>query len=182
VEKGSGVVGSVEPGLTKAAAAITGIGPTAGRFIGDVEVTGNIHFGGGADCAEYFDAQTHEPAEPGTVLVLGDDGALKASQKAYDRRVAGIVSGAGSFRPAIILDHQVTARTRTLIALLGKTYCKVDAEHGRIEVGDLLTTSPTPGYAMKASDREQAFGAVIGKALQRLEEGQGLIPVLIALQ
>ena len=28
----------------------------------------------------------------------------------------------------------------------------------------------------------RAFGAVIGKALRTLEEGQGLIPVLVALQ
>jgi len=51
-----------------------------------------------------------------------------------------------------------------------------------IEVGDLLTTSPTPGYAMKATDPLKAFGAIIGKALCPLKEGQGLIPILIALQ
>ena len=68
------------------------------------------------------------------------------------------------------------------IALMGKVYCKVDASYGAIEVGDLLTTSPTPGHAMKADDPLKAFGAVIGKALQPLELGQGLIPILIALQ
>ena len=51
-----------------------------------------------------------------------------------------------------------------------------------IEVGDLLTTSATPGHAMKATDPLKAFGAVIGKALRPLDSGQGLIPVLIALQ
>ena len=35
---------------------------------------------------------------------------------------------------------------------------------------------------MKASDPGASFGAVIGKALRALEQGQGLIPVLIALQ
>jgi hypothetical protein len=49
-------------------------------------------------------------------------------------------------------------------------------------VGDLLTTSPTPGYAMKADDPFKAFGAVIGKALRPLKEAQGLVPILIALQ
>jgi hypothetical protein len=58
----------------------------------------------------------------------------------------------------------------------------VDAQYGAIAVGDLLTTSPTPGHAMKATDQLQAFGAVIGKALRPLGEGQGLIPVLISLQ
>jgi hypothetical protein len=68
------------------------------------------------------------------------------------------------------------------VALVGKVYCKVDAQYGPIEVGDLLTTSCTPGHAMKASDPLKAFGSVIGKALRPLEEGQGLIPILIALQ
>jgi hypothetical protein len=61
-------------------------------------------------------------------------------------------------------------------------YCKVDADYGQIEVGDLLTTSATPGHAMKATDPSQAFGAVIGKALRPLKEGQALIPILIAMQ
>jgi hypothetical protein len=66
--------------------------------------------------------------------------------------------------------------------LLGKVYCKVDAQFAAISVGDLLTTSPTPGHAMKAADPSKAFGAVIGKAMGPLNEGQGLIPILIALQ
>ena len=65
---------------------------------------------------------------------------------------------------------------------MGKVFCKVDAQFGAIEVGDLLTTSPTPGHAMKTNDPFKAFGAVIGKALRPLKEGQGLIPILIALQ
>ena len=68
------------------------------------------------------------------------------------------------------------------VALMGKVYCKVDAGYSPIDVGDLLTTSPTPGHAMKADDHDKAFGAVIGKALRRLEAGQGLIPILVALQ
>jgi len=49
-------------------------------------------------------------------------------------------------------------------------------------VGDLLTSSPTPGHAMKASDPAEAFRAVVGKSLRPLKEAQGLIPILIALQ
>jgi hypothetical protein len=58
----------------------------------------------------------------------------------------------------------------------------VDAESGAIAVGDLLTTSDTPGHAMKAQDPERAFGAVIGKALAPLRDGRDLIPILVALQ
>jgi hypothetical protein len=68
------------------------------------------------------------------------------------------------------------------VALVGKVYCKVDAQYASIEVGDLLTTSPTRGHAMKVTDPFKAFGSVIGKALHPLETGQGMIPILIALQ
>jgi hypothetical protein len=65
---------------------------------------------------------------------------------------------------------------------MGKVLCKVDAQFGTVEVGDLLTTSRTPGHATKTSDPYKAFGALIGKALRPLTEGQRLIPILIALQ
>jgi hypothetical protein len=68
------------------------------------------------------------------------------------------------------------------VALIGKVYCKVDADSGAIAVGDLLTTAATPGHAMKAADPARAFGAVIGKALAPLAKGCGLIPILVALQ
>jgi hypothetical protein len=66
--------------------------------------------------------------------------------------------------------------------LLGKVYCKIDAQYSPTGVGDLLTTSPTPGHAMKVDDPLKAFGAVIGKALRPLRSGQELVPILIALQ
>ena len=65
---------------------------------------------------------------------------------------------------------------------MGKVYCKVWAEESPIEIGDLLTTSPVAGHAMRATDRERAFGAVIGKALASQRGGAGLIPILVALQ
>jgi len=65
---------------------------------------------------------------------------------------------------------------------MGKVYCKVDAQYSPIEIGDLLTTSATPGHAMKALDHLKAFGAIIGKALHPLKKGQGLISIMIALQ
>ena len=155
-------------------------GRLAGYFEGDVEVTGDIRLAN-ADCAEDFDIAGTEQIESGTVMVLGEEGKLELSQRAYDKRVAGVVSGAGAYKPGIVLDKQ-SSGNRKPIALLGKVYCKVDAGYGSIEVGDLLTTSPSPGHAMKANDPVRAFGAVIGKALRPLTEGQSLIPILIALQ
>jgi hypothetical protein len=156
-------------------------GRLAGFFEGDVEVTGDIRLAN-ADCAEDFDVAGAVKIEPGTVMVLGNEGTLFESQQAYDKRVAGVISGAGDYKPGIILDKRQTEGNRQPIALMGKVFCKVDAQFGAIEVGDLLTTSPTPGHAMKTNDPLKAFGAVIGKALRPLKEGQGLIPILIALQ
>lgn len=159
----------------------------AGYFEGNIHVTGDITSAGdvklfNADCAEDFDIAGVEAVEPGTVMVLSDDATLRTSAHPYDKRVAGVISGAGDYRPAIVLDKQPTQGNRSPVALLGKVFCKVDARYGAIEVGDLLTTSDTPGHAMKAADPSCAFGAVIGKALRPLKEGQALIPILIALQ
>ena len=97
-----------------------------------------------ADCAEEFDLAADD-ALPGTVVVIGDDGRLHPSATAYDRRVAGVISGAGACRPGIVLDRNPSTSPRGAVALIGKVFCKVDAAYGAIEVGDLLTTSPTRG-------------------------------------
>jgi hypothetical protein len=154
--------------------------PTAGHFEGDVEVTGNIKFLG-ADCAEDFDVLDLTTAEQGSVMVLDDVGGVRLSDREYDRRVAGVISGAGSYTPALILDRHPPRANRLPVALMGKVYCKVDATDVPVAIGDLLTTSSTPGHAMKAVDSERAFGAVIGKALRPCI-GRGLIPILVALQ
>lgn len=147
----------------------------------DLVVAGDITLSG-ADCAEDFDVGAEVLAEPGTVMVLGEEGALFACLKAYDKRVAGVVSGGGEFKAALVLDKRRTDRNRRPLALIGKAYCKVDASLGAIEIGDLLTTSSTPGHAMKAQDANRAFGTVIGKALRPFADGLGLIPILVALQ
>lgn len=180
---GSGVVG-----VSQGGAGVYGKGGrVAGFFEGNVEVKGDLEVTGdirlaNADCAEDFDIADASSVEPGTVMVLGQEGALHASQQPYDKRVAGVISGAGAYKPGIVLDQQPARPDRLPVALLGKVYCKVDADNAPIEVGDLLTTSSVPGHAMKAAEPLKAFGAVIGKALRPLREGQGLIPILIALQ
>ena len=156
-------------------------GRLAALFEGDVEVTGDIRLTN-ADCAEDFNVSEAASVEPGTVMVLGDEETLSPSHGAYDKRVAGVISGAGNYKPGIVLDKQDSQQRRLPVALLGKVFCKVDAQFGPIEVGDLLTTSPTAGHAMRVDDPFKAFGAVIGKALRPLNEGQGLIPILIVLQ
>jgi len=148
---------------------------------GLISVAGDIVLTG-ADCAEQFDVTGAAPPEPGTVLVIDKEGYLRESSEAYDKKVAGVVSGAGEYRHGILLDGKPSDERRVPLALTGKVYCKVDAQYSPIEVGDLLTTSPTPGHAMKATEGARAFGSVIGKALRALEGGQGLVPILVSLQ
>jgi hypothetical protein len=134
-----------------------------------------------ADCAEEFDfADAVVP--PGSVVVIDDDERLTLSKVAYDTRVAGVISGAGRYRPAIVLDRQRGAAPRPAVSMIGKVECLVDATQGSVRCGDLLVSSPTPGHAMAARDRERTAGAVIGKALRPMTGGQGLIPILVCLQ
>ena len=110
----------------------------AGFFEGNVHVKGNVHVTGellvvrdivlaSADCAEDFVVADMDVAEPGTVMVVSDDGTLRRSDGVIIERVAGVVSGAGNYKPGIVLDKQPLQPNRTPIALLGKVYCKVDA-------------------------------------------------------
>jgi hypothetical protein len=155
--------------------------PIAGHFEGNVEVTGDISLLG-ADCAEDFDVLDPESAVPGTVMVFDSRGALCISHCAYDGRVAGVISGAGSYRSALVMDRTESSNRRRPLAMVGKVFCKVDGASCPIKVGDLLTTSDTPGQAMKATNRSKAFGAVLGKALQPCSAANSLIPILVTLQ
>lgn len=141
---------------------------------------------GGADLSEKFDVREGlKLVEPGTVVSIDPErpGGLRVSREAYDRTVAGIVSGAGGVRPGMLMGQQGSEADGELpVALTGRVYCKVDAAHGAVRPGDLLTTSPTPGHAMKVTAHDRAQGAILGKAMTALEDGQGLVLVLVSLQ
>jgi hypothetical protein len=181
--------GTIELRASDAAVRIGGAGQDGDLVMFNAQFVQTIHVNGktgdialaNADCAEEFDVVDSD-IEPGTVLVLGDDGRLRACDSAYDTRVAGIVSGAGDYRPALVLDRQPQRENRRPVALAGKVCCKVEADSAPITVGTLLTTSALTGHARAATERERAFGAVIGKALAALASGTGVVPVLVSLQ
>lgn len=163
-------------------------GGWAGDFKGNVRVrsafTGFtvIELGEGLDYAEGFDVSSLDGAEPGCVMVIDDDnpGKLAISTRAYDSRVAGIVAGANGLGSGVRLGPDSFDLD---VALAGRVYCNVVASNEEILPGDLLTTSDISGYAMKVTDRERAQGAVLGKAMERLEKGtKGKILVLVTLQ
>lgn len=147
---------------------------------GDVMVSGDIVLQH-ADCAEEFSVAERVSADPGTVMVLAEGGKVAPCTARYDKKVAGVVSGAADYRPAIVLDRRTGRGNSVPIALVGKVYCKVDSAYGPIEAGDLLTTSDTPGHAMKAADPAAHAGAILGKALESFNQDKGLVPILVTL-
>ena len=146
--------------------------------------TRSVEITGGADLAEHFATADKAPVKPGTVMVIDahHPGKLKVSGAAYDGKVVGIVSGAGGVNTGLTLRQDDTLEGDLVVAIAGRVYCKAEAHSAPIEPGDLLTTSNVAGHCMKASDREQAYGAVIGKALTGLDKGEGLVLVIVNLQ
>jgi len=147
-----------------------------------------IQITGGSDLSEQFDIRSlDEDFMPSPGMVVSIDptqpGDLVISQEPYDKRVAGIISGAGGVKPGMLMGQKDSeADGANPVALTGRVYCWADASQGSIEPGDLLTTSGSPGHAMKVLDYTKAQGAVIGKAMSSLKEGRGLILVLVTLQ
>jgi len=142
----------------------------------------------GADLAEHFSVHSRDSSaqpEPGMLVCIDGSrpGDLVVSQQAYDRCVAGVISGAGNLHHGMLLGRRPESdQSANPVALSGRVYCWADASETPIQPGDMLTTSSTPGHAMKATDRQQSYGAVIGKAMSPLEEGKGLVLVLVGLQ
>ena len=153
-------------------------------------LTPELEITGGSDLSEQFDVQGDASGDgsapvPGSVVCIdpSSPGGLCVSTRAYDRRVAGIISGAGGVRPGMLMGQKNSvADGEYPVALTGRVYVQADANMGAIEPGDLLTTSNTPGHAMKVTDHDKANGAVLGKAMTSLNAGQGLVLVLVSLQ
>jgi len=138
---------------------------------------------GGADLAEPFELSGSDIPK-GSVVVIDDEqpGQLKLSTRAYDRRVAGIVSGANGVNPGISLHQDGVLENGQNVALSGRVFVLADASQGAIQPGDLLTTSHTQGHAMKAGDHTRSQGAILGKAMSTLKKGKGMVLVLVTLQ
>jgi hypothetical protein len=110
---------------------------------------------------------------------------------ANDTMVMGVVST----HPGMLLNsdpvEELERKDGTLaypVALCGRVPCKVTDENGPIKRGDLLTSSSTPGHAMKAApvylDGQEFYrpGTIIGKALEPFGSGRGMIEVFVSLR
>jgi hypothetical protein len=119
---------------------------------------------GACDLAETFLALDH--AQPGDVVSLDPARfkGLRLSAIPYDPAVAGVVST----DPTLVMG-QNDVPEGIPIALAGVVPVKVTLENGPIAVGDALTSSSTPGHAMRAT----AAGPVVGKAMEPFDASQG---------
>jgi hypothetical protein len=169
------------------------------RATGNVCADGSFN-ASGADVAEYI--LTSEPVEAGDVVELDPHNPThyRKARGAYNSLVAGVIST----RPGLVLGLKLRAgpipftpslekrgifplslgegqgeRFASLLALLGRTPVKVTTENGPISPGDLLTSASKPGYAMRCEDIRRCEGAILGKALESLVEGEGIILVLL---
>jgi hypothetical protein len=159
------------------------------RMTGNVCADGSFN-SGGADVAEYILAS--EPLEPGDVVELDPHNPkhYRKVREPYSPLVAGVISTA----PGVVLGAkhlslalsvngegrgEVEPGERPLLALLGRVPVKATTESGPIRPGDLLTSASKPGYAMRCVDVTQCEGAIIGKALEALDKGEGVILVLL---
>jgi hypothetical protein len=139
----------------------------------------------GADFAEAVQVKgSSESYAPGDLLVIDASGErrLSKSQTPYSTLVAGIYST----QPGVVTSQhrlgEPLPSNEVPLAVVGIVPGKVSAENGPIEVGDLLVASSTPGHAMKGTDRSKMLGAVVGKALESLRDGKGVVQVLVTLQ
>lgn len=131
------------------------------------------------DVAERF--PTAADLEPGSVVAIDTAGGVAAASRPYDRRVAGVVSGANDYHPGVTLRAD-TVKKAVPVTLTGTVYCLASNVNGPIRAGDLLTSSAVRGHAMRVTDVGAAHGAIIGKALDDLRGERGLVMILASLQ
>ena len=151
---------------------------------------------GGADLSEQFDVRKpinidgyflpeEFSIEPGMVVCIDPEnpGKLLINSEAYNKRVVGIISGAGGVQTGMMMGQKGSvADGQYPVALTGRVYCYVDATEHPVHAGDLLTTSGIPGHAMKVTEYAKSHGAILGKAMTSLGKGKGLVLVLVTLQ
>ncbi|MBI1379752.1 MAG: hypothetical protein GC161_01545 [Planctomycetaceae bacterium] len=170
---------------------LVGIGTTLPQdtlHVNGTTRTSVLRITGGSDLAERFDVA---PAgdlvpEPGMVVAIDPEnpGKLVLASRAYDRTVAGVISGANGVNSGMVMGQEDTmADGAHPVALTGRVYVRAEALGESIQPGDLLTTSSTAGVAMEALDTGRSQGAILGKAMTHLAAGEsGYVLVLVSLQ
>ncbi len=156
---------------------------------GDSRITTDeLQINGGSDFAERFDINNgHDNTLPTPGMLVSIDplnpGQLHITSEAYDRKVAGIISGANGIKPGVFMGQlESIADGEYPVSLSGRVYVYATDENGPITPGDLLTSSSIPGHAMKVKEGTNSSGSIVGKAMTSLHHGQGFVLTLVSLQ
>ncbi|OHD71248.1 MAG: hypothetical protein A2W19_10730 [Spirochaetes bacterium RBG_16_49_21] len=131
-----------------------------------------------ANIVELFEVDDAEYISPGDILVAGESGKsiLSRSRTEYNRSAIGVVSG----NPAVVINNSGTEKKICPVALAGAVLCRIDARNAPIRPGDLVVTASTPGCGMAGKiDSLEKIGTVVGKSLDFLDDGIGLVPIFI---
>jgi|SRR5215469_2393288 len=169
---------------------LAGEGPIEGPHLFRIDGTGRVFANGGfqpdgADFAESMAvAGDHSKYGAGDLLVIDPTANRRVTlaQQPYSTLVAGIYSTKPGMLGTTRKVDESVPQNEIPLAVVGIVPCKATAENGSIQTGDLLVASSTPGHAMKGTDRSKMLGAVVGKALEPLPKGTGVIQVLVTLQ
>jgi hypothetical protein len=119
-----------------------------------------------ADLAENYEAD--KKYEPGTIVEFGGEFEITEA-KVNSTRVAGIIST----NPAYLMNSEAEGNFILPVALAGRVPCKVI---GPVAKGDMMV-SAGDGYAVASSI--PGVGTVVGKALENLIGGSGIIQVVV---
>jgi len=120
-----------------------------------------------ADLAEKYEADAE--IEPGTVVHFGGEKEVSTCDIDHCTKVAGVVST----DPAYRMNERLDAEHTVFVALTGRVPCKVT---GSVQKGDMMVSA---GNGMARAEASPTYGAVIGKALENWEGGEGVIEVVI---
>ena len=161
----------------------------------DVEAEGGIWSATGIDTSPHDLAENYlsdMELKAGDVVCLDPkEDRIVQSERANDHLVLGVIST----QPGFLLnaehgeeEERKDGKQAYPVALSGRVPCRVTDENGPITRGDLLASSSIRGHAMKATPHIvsgvelYAPGTIIGKALESLATGTGVIEVFVTLR
>jgi len=158
-----------------------------------VDNSGNVFADGtyqspAADFAEMLPGD--EGLEPGDVLAIAADGRVTKASAENPLAIIGVYSTAPAFLGGRSFADSEQSPARVPVAILGVVPVKVSAENGPIRPNDPLAASSIPGYAARAiplfvldgGEGVYAGGSILGRALEGLDSGEGVIQVLLQLR
>ena len=133
------------------------------------------------DYAEVLDLATRKGVRPGSVVAFdAAAGGLVPASAANARQVVGVISGAGGFRPGMVIGSRADGSSDLPVAMSGVVYVRVSDEAGAVQAGDLLVPSSVAGVGMRTADPGAVAGQVFGKALEPWSgAAEGLVRMLV---